>query len=123
MMPYIAHFIGVICWLPPHRPEKPRFLPGVNFTAIARFTSHLEGPVLEANINYSPYALQDDVCFKVRLHYHALEGKEDEMKRLAKYTEILIMDAHKVIAVCRNISIPSSQVNMTDEWTPDNSKD
>lgn len=123
MMPNIVHFIGVICWLPPHRPEKPRFRPGVSFTAIARFTSDLDGPVWEANINYSPFPLQNDVCYKVRLHYHALQGKEDEIKRLARYTEILIMDAHKVIAVCRNISVSSSQVNMTDEWTPDSSQD
>lgn len=118
-----AHFIGVICWLPPHRPGKERFLPGVNFTAIARFTSDLSGPVLEADINYSPFPLLDDICFKVRLHYRTLEGKNDEIKRLARYTEILIMDAHKVIAVCRNLSVPGSQINMAEEWTLENSKE
>lgn len=121
MKKYPAQFIGVICWLPPHRPGKERFLPGVNFTAIARFTSDLSAPVLEADINYSPFPLLDDVCFRVRLHYRRLVGKEDEIKRLARYTEILIMDGHRVIAVCRNISVPDSQINLEDEWAPESS--
>src|SRR5574340_1818809 len=122
MKPVFAQFTGVICWLPPHRPGKERFFPGVNFTAIARFTSDLSGHVLEADINYSPFPIVNDICFKVRLYYHNLRGQDDEINRLSRYTEILIMDAHKVIAVCRNISVPSVPLAMTDEWTVENSK-
>lgn len=112
-----VHFVGVICWLPPHNPDRERFQPGETFVAIARFTSNLSGPVLEAGVNYSPIPLAQGECFKVRLHYRTLEGKSDEIKRLARYTEILIMDGHRVIAVCRNISIPDSKINLEDEWS------
>lgn len=121
MEKYPVQFIGVICWLPPHNPNRQRFLPSENFVAIARFTSDLSGPVLEARVNYSPFPLSQNECFKVRLHYRVLEGKDAEIKRLARYTEILIMDGHRVIAVCRNISVPDSQINIDDEWTPESS--
>ena len=117
MKTHPVHFVGVICWLPPHNPDRQRFQPSANFVAIARFTSDLSGPVLEAGINYSPFPLQQKECFKVRLHYRTLVGKNlDEIKKLARYTEILIMDGHRVIAVCRNISVPDSQINLDDEW-------
>lgn len=114
-----VHFIGVICWLPPHKPEKQRFPPGETFLAIARFTSDFSGPVLEARINYSQFPLLQDACYRVRLHYRTLEGKCDEIKKLARYTEILIMDGHRVIAVCRDISIPNYQIHLEDKWTPE----
>lgn len=114
-----VHFVGVICWLPPHNADRRRFQPGEPFVAIARFTSNLSGPVLEAGINYSPIpSLAQGECFKVRLHYRTLEGKSDENKRLARHTEILIMDGHRVVAVCRNISVPDSQIILEDEWAP-----
>jgi hypothetical protein len=119
MQKYPTHFIGIICWLPTHRIGKKRFPPSLNFTAIARFTSDLSGPTLEADINYSPFPVVDDGCFKVRLYYRTLVGKNDEIKRLARYTEILIMDGHKVIAVCRNISLPDSPISIDDEWQPE----
>jgi hypothetical protein len=115
---YPVQFIGVICWLPPHKPDRQRFPPGEQFTAIARFTSDLSGPVLEARVNYSPFPLSQEDCFEVRLHYHTLINKDDEIKRLARYTEILIMDGHRVIAVCRNISVPNSPIDIDDDWTP-----
>jgi len=114
---YPAQFIGVICWLPPHRPGKQRFQAGQAFLAIARFTSDLSGPVLEARVNYSPFLLPQESCFRVRLHYRTLVDKNNEIKRLARYTEILIMDGHRVIAVCRNISVPNSPLDIDDEWT------
>jgi hypothetical protein len=46
-----------------------------------------------------------------------LEGRGDEIPKLAKNTEALIMDAYKVIAVCRNISLPDFLAgNMDEEW-------
>lgn len=112
-----AHFVGVICWLPAHKPERQRFQAGEIFVAIARFTSDLAGPVREASINYSPISLSTvGECFDVRLHFRTLEGRRDEIEKLARYTEILIMDGHKVIAVCRNIIIPNSKIYLEDEW-------
>jgi hypothetical protein len=118
MKNYPAHFIGIICWLPLHKIERARFSSGQGFVAVARFTSNLSGPVLEALVNYSPIPELLNGCYKVRLHFRTLDGKEDEIRKLAKNTEILIMDAYKVIAVCRNISLPNFPViNMNDEWS------
>lgn len=115
-----VHFVGVICWLPPHKSSRKRFPPSEIFVAIARFTSDLSGPVLEAGVNYSPFPLAEKECFRVRLHYRTLMGKNlDEIERLARYTEILIMDGHRVIAVCRNIAVPDSHINLEDEWSPE----
>lgn len=111
-----AQFLGVIYWLIPHKPGKKRFPPSVNFTAIARFTSNLSGPVLEADVNYSPFPIFEDTLFRVRLHFHTLVGKNDEIKRLARYTEILVMDGHKVIAICRDITLPLESIYIDDQW-------
>jgi len=121
MEKYPTHFIGVICWLPPHKPGRNRFPPSERFLAIARFTSNLSGPVLEAYVNYSPFPLDGNTCFDVRLHYRTLEGNIEQIRQLAKYTEILIMDSYKVIAVCRNISTPDHTISMDDVWTRENS--
>ncbi len=121
MKEYPVQFVGVICWLPPHNPDRQRFSPGKSFVAIARFTSDLSGPVLEARVNYSPFPLSQNECFKVRLHYRVLKGKDAEIRRLARNTEVLIMDAYKVIAVCRNISVPVSQIDVDDEWASESS--
>jgi hypothetical protein len=118
----LVQFVGVICWLPPHNSERERFPPGQSFLAIARFTSDLAGPVLEAWVNYSPFPLSQDQCFNVRLHFRTPAGKDAEIRRLARYTEVLIMDAHRVIAVCRKISVPeSSSMHLEDEWGPSGS--
>ncbi|MBI9047485.1 MAG: hypothetical protein JEZ06_23570 [Anaerolineaceae bacterium] len=108
--------IGTICWLPPHKPNRKRFPPDFPFLAIGRFTSDLSGDVLETYVNYSPSCENDNSCFKVRLHYRTLEGKKEELEKKVKNSEVLIMDAYKVIAVCRNLSIPDDVGFIDDNW-------
>jgi len=119
MKRYPIQIIGTIYWLPPHKPDKPRFQfsPAKEFRAIGIFTSDLSGLVREALINYSPYPECQSDCFKVRLWYWTLEGKYDEMKKLSKNSEILIMDGSRVIAVCRNLSVPGPSAGyIDDDW-------
>lgn len=117
MKNYPVHLIGLIYWLPPHTSERLRFPPNQGFVAVSRFTSNLFGPALEALVSYAPFPVLQTECYKVRFHFRTLEGKEDEITKLTKNTEVLIMDAYKVIAVCRNISLPDLPLsNMNDEW-------
>lgn len=117
MEKYPVQIEGIICWLPPHKPERPRFPSNTPFLAITRFTSDLCADVLEAIIYYSPHRESMEDCYKVRLHFVSLDGKWEEIKRLSKNSEILIMDAYKVIAVCRNITLPVSPGTLLDnEW-------
>lgn len=117
MNKYSVQVKGLLCWVPSHEPERPRFPPNTFFLAIARFTSDLCADVLEAMINYSPHKELQGDCYKVRLHFVSLDGKDEEIKRLSKNSEILIMDAHKVIAVCHNISLPVLPGTfLDDEW-------
>ena len=108
--------IGVICWLPPHKPDRKRFPPAVNFRAFSKFTSKFPAPDVDALVNYSPYPIDDqNTCFNVRLHYAFLE--ENEIKRLIKYCEVILMDSYQVIAVCRNIALPDKKnIFLEDEW-------
>lgn len=117
MKNYPVHFTGLIYWLPPHKVERIRFPPGQGFVAVARFTSDLSGPVREALVSYSPISVLLHEYYEVRLHFRTLNGHENEARKLAKNTEILIMDSYKVIAVCRNLSVPDfGSVYMNDEW-------
>jgi len=130
MRKYPIQIIGIICWLPSHNPNGQRFKfkPAQNFLAITRFTRNLSGPDLnlsgpglETLVNYSPYPENQWDCFKVRLYYRNLEGKkDDEIEKLIKYSDILIMEGYKVIAICRNLSVsgPSSG-NMDGNWDSD----
>ncbi len=112
-----VHFTGIICWLPTHRVGKIRFPPDNKFLAIAKFTSDFSAPDMDAVVSYSPFPESNAECYKVRLYFRLLEGREDEIKRLGRNSEIMIMDAYKVIAVCRNISIPTSKQLMDDPWS------
>jgi hypothetical protein len=117
MKNFPVQFTGTICWLPTHRPGKIRFPPAYKFLAAAKFTSDFSAPDMDAVVSYSPFQESSAECYKVRLYFRLLEGREDEIRRLAKNTEILIMDAYKVIAVCRNISLSESKQMMDDEWS------
>jgi hypothetical protein len=116
MKNFPVHLNGIICWLPVHRSGKIRFAPSQKFLAIGIFTSDFSTPMIEVVVNYSPFQESNMECYKVRLFFRTLEGRQNEIKRLAKNSEILIMDAYKVIAVCRNISIPDSKQMIDDEW-------
>jgi hypothetical protein len=111
------HLNGVICWLPPHKPGRVKFPPNASFRAMAMFTSDLSFAT-DGVVNYSPFPLNDQVsCFEVRLSFPFLANPIDEIRRLSKNSEILIMDAYKVIAVCRNIALPEKPAeNVDDEW-------
>jgi hypothetical protein len=117
MKNYPVHLVGTIYWLPPHKQGRVKFPPGHKFIAIARFTSDLSGSTLEAVVSYSPFQEDDIECYQVRLSYRMLGEHKEELERLAKNTEILIMDAYRVIAVCRDIAIPQSGLMIDDEWT------
>lgn len=115
---YSVHFLGEICWLPPHKPERKMFQPMTNFRALGKFTSDFSEPEMTVLINYSSFHLHNSPnCHKVRLHFAFLNGKVDEINRLSKNCEVLILDAYKVIAVCRNIRLSESGAEkMEDEW-------
>src|SRR5690242_16282440 len=112
-----VHFTGIICWLPAHRVGKTRFPPDYKFLSLAKFTSDFSAPDMDAVVSYSPIQESNPECYKVRLYFRLLEGREDEIKRLARNSEIIIMDSYKVIAVCRNISIPASKQMMDAPWS------
>ncbi len=112
-----VHFTGIICWLPTHRPGKIRFPPDYKFLAVAKFTSDFSAPDMDAVVSYSPFQESNTECYKVRLYFRLLEEREDEIRRLARNSEILIMDAYKVIAVCRNITVPEPHQMMDDVWS------
>jgi hypothetical protein len=111
-----VHLVGVICWLPPHKPERPKFPPGESFRALGVFTSdHSSGWTVA--FNYAPVSLDGkSECYQVRLYFAFLDNKRDEIKRLSKNTEVIIQDGHKVIAVCRNIQIPETEILMDSPW-------
>jgi hypothetical protein len=116
MKNFPVHFTGVICWLPTHRAEKLKFPPNYKFLTMAKFTSDLSAADLDAVVSFSPYQTFNTECYNVRLYFNTLEGHEDELRRLGRNSEIILMDAYKVIAVCRNIAIPESQQMMDDPW-------
>jgi hypothetical protein len=114
-----VHVIGVICWLPPHKPERPRFPPGESFRALGVFTSDHSSAWTLA-FNYSPILLEGQHdCYQVRLNFASLDEKRDEIKRLSKNAEVIIQDGYKVVAVCRNIQMPEIETFMDSPW-PDN---
>jgi len=115
---YPVHLQGTICWLPPHRPDKKRFAPGINFRALAGFTGDYSGPYMTVLVNYSYAPIGNSLdCNKVRLHFGVLNGNNDEIKRLSKNCEVLILEAYKVIAVCRDIhAADSGNGTMEAEW-------
>src|SRR5258707_575970 len=99
MKNYPVHLIGMIFWLPLHTPGRIRFPPNYKFIAIARFTSDFSAPVVEAVVNYSPFQEANIEGYKVRLSFRTLGEHKNELARLAKNSEILIMNSYKVIAV------------------------
>ena len=113
-----VHVIGDICWLPPHKPNQNRFPPAINFRALAKFTSNYSAPDMTALVNYSPVEVSDqNKCFKVRLYFSFLEGKEGTIRQLTRNCEVILLDSYKVIAVCRNISLPDTEnIFLEDEW-------
>jgi len=119
MEKYPIHIEGIICWLPPHTKGRSRFSPNKYFVALARFTSNLRGPDREAIVSYSPYLCDEDQkdCFNVRLHFFSLRKKENEIKKLIKNSELILMDSYIVIAVCRNLILPkANSLFLDDEW-------
>jgi hypothetical protein len=117
-----VHLLGVIHWLPPYRSERKRFPAKTNFRALVKFTSDFSLQEMTALVNYSPYPLDNSNDFEVRLHFAFLEEKKDEIDRLSKKCEVLLLDAYMVIAVCRNISVPESPNQYLDDvWVEKNS--
>jgi len=108
---YSINLIGKICWMPPHRTDKPRFPPATIIRALAKFTSNFE-PSYTIIVSYSPVVDQD--CCDVRLSFPF--GIIEEIKRLANRSELLIMDGYKVIAVCRNLAVPEKSGQISDSW-------
>jgi hypothetical protein len=111
-----VHFLGVIHWLPPYKPDRKRFPSKTNFRALAKFTSDFSMQEMTVLVNYSPFPVDNsNNDFDVRLHFDFLEGENNEISRLCKKCEVLIMDAYMVIAVCRNISLPKSPNQYLDD--------
>lgn len=111
------HIQGIICWLPPSKPGRSHFPPEYPFLAQAIFTSDLHAPTMrDAFINYSPdRCCEPGECFKVRICFMSLIGQDEELNRLVKNSELIIMDSYKVIAVCRKLSLAISSGYIEDE--------
>jgi hypothetical protein len=107
------HLVGKIFWLPHHKPEKSPFPTETIFRALAKFTSDFM-PSYTVLVSYSS-TVNGQEFHDVRLNIPF--GDIDDIQKLAKNTEILIMDGYKVIAICRNlIFTANSGKNMGDSW-------
>lgn len=108
-----VHLVGKIFWLPAHRPEKSPFPPETIFRALAKFTSDFT-PSYTVLVSYSSIGFEQGF-HDVRLN--VTFGKIDDIQRLAKNSEFIIMDGYKVIAVCRNLTyVARSGNHMGDSW-------
>jgi hypothetical protein len=107
------HLLGRVYWLPSHHPERPSFYPGVNFRAYGKITTDfdLSYTVL---INYSPQT--DDQGFnKVRVNIPI--ASQEDISRITRHSEIIILEGPRVVAVCRNLYPPrESDGKMGDRW-------
>jgi hypothetical protein len=107
------HLLGLIYWLPSYHPEQPSFPPGVNFRAYGKITTDftLSYTVL---VNYSPQT--DSQGFsKVRINIPF--GKRDDISKISKHSEIIILDGPRVISICRNLYSPGETGGMMgDSW-------
>ena len=114
-----VHILADIYWLPTHNPERSENFPPNGFRTLSFFTSDFSTG-WTVHINYSKDSLQGQAnCYRVRLFFYFLDEKRDELKRLTKNAEVLIMDGFKVIAVCRNLRIPKADIYMDSLWTND----
>ena len=111
------HIIADVHWISPHIPKYfETFSPG-NFRIPSFFTSDFSiGWTVEVNPSKVSLADQAD-WYPVRLFFYALDEKRDEIKRLSKNANLLIMAGYEVIAVCRNLRIPEMEIYMDTPWT------
>jgi hypothetical protein len=110
---YPIHLTGSIYWLPSHRPGKPRFPTETIIRALAKFTADFT-PSYTVLISYSS-TISSQGLYEVRLSFPF--GDVDVIRRQFSKSELLIMDAYKVIAVCRDLNDKvRSGAKMDDSW-------
>lgn len=111
------HILGKIFWLPPHRPGKPLFPPETSFRALAKFTSDFS-PSYTVLASYSSL-VSEQGFHEVRIN--VTFGKVDDIQRLTKNSELIILDGYKVIAVCRDLNFAAFNGNQIDDpWHKSN---
>jgi len=109
---FSVQLLGVIHWLPSHKPGRVQFPPDTPFRISVRFTSDF-APIYSAVVIY---LLGPDTSGRnpVRLSF-PFENK-NRIAELARNSEILLMDGYKVIAVCRELTPLNTDIRIGHPW-------
>lgn len=93
-----------IVWILDEYREK--FQPGKAFKSYAKFTSNFSSSFTAVVSYYG--TIDGQLQFhKVRLSFPF--AMDEEIKNLSRNTEILLLDAYKVYAICRNVVFVENQ--------------
>jgi len=112
-----VHILADVYWLPSHNPDSFRIPTDSSFRTVSFFTTDFSsGWTAEITSSKTPLPNQTGF-YPVRLFFYALDEKRNEIKRLSNKAELLIMAGYEVIAVCRNLRIPETEIYMDAPWT------